>query len=888
MARYRRRLGTTGLLVLLLVWGTQALAQVQSPKVAVLPFLVRGQAEHQRIQKAVEELLLKQFSMEGIGTVGSQEVERLVRPGEAVQSEEQGRALGRRLQADYVILGSFNQIGNAVSLDAKLVNVAAQKPTEIAFAEERGLENLAAATNTIVQRFSIQLMAKAVIAEVQVRGNERIEADAIKLNVRSKKGDILKTEQVAEDIRTIYKMGFFEKVDAEVNDTPAGKVLTFVVQENPTIQEVIVKGNKKIKEKDILAAISTRPFTVVQRNVINEDVQKIIKLYHQKGYFNVDVRSSIDFPKDPRKAIVNFDIKEAGKVYIKKIDFSGNKDFSARKLRGVMQTKEKSLILSWFTDRGILQKEILDTDVDRLTVFYHDKGYMDAKVGTPEVSLKDDGFYILIPIDEGFRYRVSDVRIVGDPLDVEKPIAKELELKPKDYFGREKLRDDMDKISKAYMNQGYAYTQVEPIVKRDPEDRTTDVTFDVRKKEKVHIGRISVTGNTKTRDKVIRRELKFAEGDLFSASAVEGSLTNLRKLDFFEDVEIVPSETEQTDIMNLAVRVKEKLTGSISIGGGYSSDDGLFASGEITQRNFLGKGQYVGVKAYVGQEAQRYILSFTEPYLFDRPVSGGVDVFNWLRQYPDFTQDATGFRLRSGYRFGNFSRLGLSYTLQSANITELPTDAPPIMVQQSGRNLYSTITGSLTRDSTDHPFLPTRGTLTDLTVEWGSPYLGSDFDYLKTEVHSGTFIPLFWKLVGYVRGEFGYINAFGDDDNTSVPLYSRYFLGGINSLRGFKWATVGPKSGGYVIGGLTYGLVTAELLFPVVEKIGMRGVIFFDAGNAYNSIDDFDIGQFRTDAGVGIRWNSPLGPLRVEWGYNLAPKEGEDQYQWQFSAGAYF
>lgn len=868
--------------------GSLAWAESQVPRVAVLPFLVRGSAEPQKVQKAIDELIVRQLGMEGVTTVDPQEVGKLLRAGESVQNEEQARGLGRRVQADYSLMGSFNQIGNAISLDARLVHVGGQKPTEIVFAEERGLESLAAATNTVVQRLCVHLLAKAVIAEVQVRGNERIEPDAIKLNVKSKKGEILRPEQVAEDIKTIYKMGLFEKVDAEVSDTPAGKVLTFVVQENPTIQEVQIKGNKEIKEKDILAAIATRPFSVVQRNIISEDVQKIIKLYHQKGYFNAQVTSSVDFPKDPRKAIVTFTVKENKKVYIRKIDFVGNKSFSARKLRGVMQTKEKMLVLSWFTDRGILQRDILDSDVDRLTIFYHDKGFMDAKVGSPEVSMKEDGFYITVPIEEGSRYKVSSVKITGDLLEENDKIIKSLQLQPKDFFGREKLREDMEKISKSYMNEGYAYTQVEPVVKRDAEDRTTDVTFDVTRKNKVHIGRIFITGNTKTRDKVIRRELKIAEGDLFNASALEQSMTNLRKLDFFEDVEIVPTGTEQTDVMDLMVKVKEKLTGSISVGGGYSSEDGVFASGEITQRNLFGKGQYLGLKAYVGQEAQRYVLSFTEPYLWDRPVSGGIDLFNWLRQYPDFTQDATGFRLRSAYRFGNYSKIGGYYTLQSATVTDVPDDAPPIYFQSAaGRKLYSTLTATVERDSTDHPFLPTRGSISNISVEYGGPYLGSDFDYLKTEVHHGVFVPLFWKLVGYARGEFGYIKPFGDD-NTSVPLYSRFFLGGINSLRGFAWATVGPESAGYDIGGLTYGLTTVELLFPLIEKIGMRGVVFFDAGNAYRSISDFSISDFRTDAGVGIRWNSPLGPLRVEWGYNLDPREGEDQYQWQFSAGAFF
>ena len=413
MLKARRFVHSLWVPLFLVILGSAAWAQEQNPKVAIMPFTVRGQQEPIKIQKAIEELLVRQLTTEGARVVSPQDVEKVVRPGESVATEEQGRALGRRLQAEYVLVGSFNQIGNSISLDAKLVDVAGRKNTEIIFAEDKGMENLAAATNTIVQRMAVHLLAKAVIAEVQIRGTERIEPDAIRLNIKSRKGEVLKPEVVADDIKSVYKMGFFENVDADVSDTPAGKVLAFVVRENPTIQEVHITGNKKIKEKDILAAISTRPYSIVQKNVISEDVQKIVKVYHQKGYFTADIKSSIDFPKDPRKAVVTFAINENAKVFIRKISFTGNKNFSAWKLRSIMETKEKMMLISWFTERGILQRDMLDTDIDRLTVFYHDKGFMDAKVGTPEVSLKDDGFYIEIPVEEGDRYRVDDVKVNG-------------------------------------------------------------------------------------------------------------------------------------------------------------------------------------------------------------------------------------------------------------------------------------------------------------------------------------------------------------------------------------------------------------------------------------------------------------------------------------------
>lgn len=863
-----------------------AWAQESSPRVSVLPFAIHSRQDTVKTQKTVMELLVRRLEAEGVKTVDPQDVEKSVRPGEAVQNEEQGRALGRRLGADYVVTGSLNEIGNSISLDARLVDVSGRKKTEALFAEEKGMENLAAATNQIVQQMAVHLLARAVISEVVIQGNDRIEAEAIKTNVKSKKGDLLRSEQVAEDIKAIYKMGYFEKVDANVADTSTGKLLTFVVQENPTIQEVRIKGNNKIKEKDILAAISTRQYTVLQKNVIAEDVQKILKLYSQKGYFNAEVKTLTEFPKDPRKATVVFDIDENKKVYIQEIAFTGNKSFSSRKLRSTMQVKEKSL-LSLVTDRGILQKDILETDVDRLTVFYHDKGFMDAKVGTPEITRRDDGFYINIPVDEGERYKVTSVKLQGDLIQDEAQIQEKLKSKPEEYFSREKLREDIDVLNKTYMNEGYAYVQVEPNVQRHSEDQTSDITYNVKKGDLIHIGRIYVTGNTKTRDKVIRRELQLAEGDTFSSEKMEKSITRLKKLDYFEEVEIAPSKGDQADIMNLTVKVKEKLTGAISVGGGFASDDGLFASSEIIQRNLFGRGQTLGVKGYFGQDAQRYVASFTEPWLFDRHIIAGIDVYNWLREYNDFTKDATGMRLRTGYPFGNYSRLNVFYTLESADVTDVDDDASAYIQSQEGELLKSSITLGLERDTTDHPFMPTRGSINAVSSEFSSEYLGSDTDFIKSEVKSGWYFPIYWKLVGFVKGEFGYIDE--TDPDNPVPIYENFFLGGINSLRAFKWGDVGPKDEqGEIIGGRTYGLATVELLFPLIEKLGIRGVGFFDAGNVYEDLEDFSVSDFRTDAGAGIRWSSPFGPLRIEWGYNLDPEPGEDRSRWQFSAGAFF
>ena len=774
----------------------------QERKVAVMPFVMHGQQDVAKTQKAIDEVLVRLAVREGMKLIDPQEVQKVA--GAAVTSEAQVRSIGSKLGAAYVVFGSFNQIGNSISIDATLVDVSGRKAPVTLLAEEKGAENLASAVGKIVQQMSVHVLSKALIADVKIKGSERIEAEAIKGNVKSKKGEVLKPEQVSEDIRAIYKMGYFEKVDAEVADTPAGKVLTFVVQENPTVQEVKVNGNKKIKQKDIQAAIVTKPYTILQRNVISDDVQKVLKLYQQKGYYNAEVTSKVEFPKDPRKAVVSFDIVEKDKVYIKSIEFAGNKNISSRKLRGVMQTKVKS-ILSLVTDRGILQKDILETDIDRLTAYYHDEGYMDAKVSLPNTVLEKDGFHISIALEEGERYMVSDVKMTGDLLeDYEKKIMKKLELKPKSYFSREKLRHDMDVITRAYMNEGYARVEVDPRVRRNIEDHTAEIAFNIDKKGSVRIGQIFVTGNTKTRDNVIRRELLIYEGDVYNGRKIEDSLTKLKKLDYFENVEIVPTDTDVKDVMNLNVKVKEKQTGSLSVGGGFSTMDGLFATAQIQQKNLFGQGDYVSIKAYVGQLAQRYIFSYTKPWLFGTPLSGGIDIYNWLRVYQDFTAETVGFKMRFGYPLGQFSNLTGYYTWQIGKIDNMDTLASLDTKTfnnnfQTSWQAKSAIGLAFERNTTDHPFLPTKGTYVGSSVEYASTALGGDYNLFKTTTMSGVYEPLFWKFIGHLRGQFGLEEPTATQ---SFPIFERYFLGGIDSLRGWMFGQVGTRDNlGLVYGG---------------------------------------------------------------------------------------
>ena len=874
-------------IIFCVVWTNVSKAQQQqNAQVAVCPFSLQGIKNGSRFQRVFTEVMNQTLKDMDVSVIPEKEVLEVL-GRRIVSSNEEARSIGKQAGWDYVLWGSVTKIGEVISIDARLVPATKTGSPQVLFAEAPSQKKLALAISQLAEKISAQVNKDKVIAEIRIEGNERIGDDAILAHIKSSVGSILRPDIVRQDIHSIYDMGFFEDIRVDVKDSPKGKVLIFYVKENPIVQRIDVKGNRHIDTKDIMAVIKTKTFSVLKRKQLAQDAQSILNLYHQKAYFDAKVDYDVRFPRDPRKATVVFRVKEGQKFYVKKITFKGNKHFSDRKLRSIMETKTKSIFFFWDSERGILQKDVLNTDVDRITVFYHDHGFMDAKVGTPRIKKEEDGFHIEIPIIEGERYKVASFDIVGDEVEHIEKLKDHWETEVGKYFSRKKLRRDVQRLARFCMNMGYAHTDVRPHIKKDVENHEAHIQLAVHKGPKVTIGRIEIEGNTKTRDKVIRRQFQIAEGDTFSVSKIENSETKLKRLDYFEEIQIEPTQGESPDVMNLKVKVKEKLTGSISAGGGFSSDEGLFVGGEIVQRNLFGRGQFLALRAHLGTETQRYSLSFTEPSFLDTYYFLGLDAYNWVREYEDFTKDAQGFGIRTGRPFGNWSRFSLEYIFENAKIEDVSENASSIIKEQEGRQIKSSITFGIERDSTDHPFLPTHGSINRVTVEVASDIIGSDSNFVKYVASTGWYIPLFWKLTGFVRAEIGWINKTGD---APIPLYDRFFLGGINSVRSYDWGELGPKDPdtGDTIGGTKYGLFNAELIFPIFKEINLHGVVFFDAGNAFDEGEALDVTKFKMGIGGGVRWISPFGPLRIEWAYNPDPDPGDSTSKWQFSMGAFF
>jgi outer membrane protein insertion porin family len=493
------------------------------------------------------------------------------------------------------------------------------------------------------------------------------------------------------------------------------------------------------------------------------------------------------------------------------------------------------------------------------------------------------GIYVKISISEGQQYRVGRVEIAGDELSTGRPtMLTKLNIRKKDFYDREAVMRDMDYLTQTANDEGYAAADVVPNTVPREESRTVDVTYEIRKGKLVYFNLINITGNAKTRDKVIRRNLSVVEGDLYSRTKLKNSYMALNSLRYFEEIDFESEKGADETQTNVNIRVKEKQTGMLSIGAGYSALDHAVVSAQVSQQNLFGRGQTLSLKANVGSSSTLYDISFTEPWLFDMPLWSKFDLWNLYREYDTYNLDTMGFSSTLGYPLWPHVSGYIGYRFAIDNVKDVLPTASIYTMDQAGKTTSSGLTFTLTRDSTDDNMFPTTGSKNSASVEYTGGPLQGDVSYTRTGIVSTWFFPLPLDTVVGIRGRMGAIQG---NEGKAVPIYERYYLGGIDSLRGLR--SVGPvdPATNEVIGGLTMLNFNVDYTFPLIKKAGMKGVVFFDAGNAWES--GYHIEDMRKTAGVGVRWYSPIGPLRLEWGYVLDKKENESPSRWEFTIGMF-
>ncbi len=720
------------------------------------------------------------------------------------------------------------------------------------------------------------------VNKIEIQGLKRIEEGAVRAKISQKIGEPISQDKINEDIKSIFKMGYFDDVRVEIETFEGGVQLIYVIKEKPTIIKVEFQGNKEFEDSKLKEKITITSGAIADVVLIQDNASKLKKFYEEEGYWIANI-VPVTKKVSENEITLTYQINEGPKIKIKKIIIEGNKHISSSKIKKVMETKEWWL-LSFITSSGYYKKDQMESDVEKIKNLYFNNGYIKMVVAEPEITVNREkkGMTIVIRVAEGDQYRVSSVIFTGNKVYDDETVRKKISIEPNSVFNKALLEKDMQAISNLYTEKGYALASVTPDLIPDEKNKTVQVTLNIAEGEKYRIGKIEVSGNTKTRDKVIRREIRFDEGDIFDSSKLKRSYERISNLNFFETVDIVPKPRYEEKTVDLDVKVKERPTGFFSIGGGYSSVDKFIGTADITQGNLFGKGEFLNIKGQLGGTSSLYEVSFKDPWFLDTPTAFTTGLYKTSRNYTEYDKKAYGFFVGFDKSLAEYWRAALSYNFENAEITNIAQGASPIVTDQAGTNTTSSITPSIVRDTRDNFLDPSRGSRSALSFTFAG--LGGSNAFIKTEADSAWYFPLGPTTVMF-RGRVGYATGIF---NKELPLYDRFYVGGIYTVRGIGFGQAGPKdpATGDPIGGTEELIFNTENIFPILPEMKLKGVVFFDAGSSFQSFQNF--GSLTYTTGFGFRWISPVGPVRIEWGYNISKKPGQSQSKFDFAFGSFF
>ena len=732
------------------------------------------------------------------------------------------------------------------------------------------------------------------IIKIKVEGNRRVETELIQLNITSKVGERLSTASVREDIKKMYNLGSFEDVSAEIDRTAEGIILVYKVKEKPIVADLRIRGNKDVKSDDILEVVTVKEGKIIDLNNVKKTQEAIGLLYSEKGLIGTVVDYDIE-PEGDGTVSVTFDIKEGKKAYIKKVIFVGNEKLKTKIVKKGIYSKPKG-IFSFISKKGLYNQREVENDSERIRTTYIDNGFLDVKVSKPEIEYSEEknGFIITFKISEGDQFTVSELSFEGDLIVPVEELQEILRLKSGEIFRGSLLARDIAGLTTFYGDKGYAFANAEPAFALNRQELSVAIRFNLEKGPEVYIRDIDIVGNYRTRDKVIRREIPIQEEQLYNASEVQAIKPRVIRLGFFENnVEVVSERVPgEEDKLDLEVRVEEKSTGFFSVAGGFSSVETFIFAGQIQESNLFGYGKTVSLNAQVGGVTQLFFLSYADPNFWDTDWTLESIIFRTDRRFRDFDRSSFGGSITIGRRIWRWLSADITYRIENVKIGDIDDNARLILT--SSNRTISSLGLGFRWDSRNNLLDPSKGNLSITNVSFAGGPLGGNTDFIKYVVSSRQWFPLWFNTVFTVRGRYGIIDFrhIGND----LVVGERFFLGGPNSLRGFGFRRVGPRvpteDGNFVIiGGVQEVLFSADYVFPIIPSAGLRGVLFYDMGNAFNDGEDLTINpsDLRKDVGFGFRWISPLGPLRLEIGIPLGDRlPGENSYEIQFTVGTLF
>lgn len=752
-----------------------------------------------------------------------------------------------------------------------------------------------------------------VVRRIEIQGLQRYERTLILSRLQTKEGAVFHRDTLQKDIQRLYATGFFSDIQFTEELVEGGLKLTLIVEESQVIQTIEIEGNKEFDDSTLLKEFRLRVGDLFSRYLLSVDMESIRKKYKEKGYNFVDVTEVVK--PVPGGVQIQLTVREGPRVTVELIDTTGNHSFMDHELIDVMKTQENA----WYASHPFIEENLQD-DVERVKAFYRSEGFLDAQVAIQDIHYNTDKteVSITIHVDEGIRYQVHEIHVEGNTIFTTEQCVAALMMKPGDFFVGRKVDNDQRALRELYGQEGYVDTTVEVKPQLMETPGQIKLVYKISEGRQFHVGRIDFVGNTKTRDKVARRQMPLFPGEIFDLKKMRRGIERLQNSQYFEEVLYRIEDSEDPQFKNLVVELKEGSTGSVRFGGGYSSNFGFLGLLELQQRNFdiadlptsltdvidgtafAGAGQSLRVQVQPGQNRSRYSIDFKEPYFLDWPVGLGVGFFHYQTSRRKYDEQRTGGYTGLDYRFENGIVAGMNFRAEGIKITNVSDFAPPQVIEVAGESLLQTIGPSIQYDTKDNPIFPTSGYKLYLGLE-NAGLIGGDYQYNKLVFDADYLTTVYTtdtggKHVLAFRTTLGWASPWGDDDAT--PLFERFYAGGSGTVRGFSFRTISPKEGGFSIGGDALATLGAEYTFPIYRTEIMdrktdiiRGAFFIDSGDVAKEWGLLSWDTWRVSAGFGLRFTIPqLGqvPIALDFGFPLKKEEDDDEQVFHLNLGYYY
>ena len=874
-----------------------AAANLEKTTAVVLPFQVNAESSQQKLNAELPDLVRQRLERKGIQVLSAGETQRLIQRQNVTDlNVSTVRRVARTADAQFAVYGSFTQMGDSFSLDMRVVDAEGAQSARPYFSQKDSMVHLVAAVDELVERIVGEVPVKGGVNDIRVDGLRVIDKDMVLMRLNVRKGDRLNPSILNDEVRRVWDMGFFSDVKVHVEPEGGGVALVFEVVEKPRIDTVIVNGSDAVSTEDILAAMTSRTGSVLNDRYLAQDVQKVTDLYRKEGYYLADVKARVEERANGTAAALVFDVTEGDKLYIKDVRIEGLSAIDADDIKDSLALKERG-ILSWFTGTGVLREEHLERDSAAINAYCLNQGYVNAQVSAPEVTYEADGIVITFTVNEGQRYALGDIKFEGDMLDTEEVMLEVVQLDDykasETYFSLSVMQDDLKRLTDYYSEYGYAFASVDVKTPQHAEAAVIDIVYTINKREKVFVRRVTVEGNTRTRDNVILREMRLADGDQFDGSKLRRSNERLTRLRYFTQSDIVVQPTDQPDEVDLKVKVEDDRTGALTGGVGYSTYYDFGVSASIQERNLFGRGYSLSLSGFLSGKSTSLDLNFVNPRIYDTKLGFSNSTYAIWEEWDDFSKRTVGNTISFFYPLGEYTTVAAGYRLDHYYLFDTPDHRYLSKAYEDylGNNLSSVVHARLTYDSTDSRDRPTKGYIFKAFAEYGGGGLGGNDNFFRPVGELQGFHKLDYAgdHVFHWRGRMG---AVFENSNDEVPVFDRFFIGGMDTIRGYSRSDLSPRNEwGDQIGGDRMGFVNLEYIWTFNTELGLALVPFYDVGYQIDSREHEVFDELKQSVGLELRWRSPMGDLRFGYGFPLDDNVRGDRRKsgrFEFSMGQFF